>query len=148
MQNETNKNSIDCRYSSHCNQCYNLFFCYGLERKENQAFNKESTEARVKELRERWSSFNLTLPIVFLESDETGETLRTRGYEEAWSILWKDAPQEAKDWLTSLPEFDARVFKDITGIEINTEDEVDVTVEGNTVRISRKSAIALGLLKA
>jgi len=43
--------------------------------------------------------------------------------------------------------FDWEIFTEITGIEQDSDDEIDVTVEGNTVRISRKSAKTLGLIK-
>ncbi len=65
-------------------------------------------------------------------------------WEEPYEA-WKDMPQKAIDYVRSLPEYDAKMFERITGIK--EDDDVDVTVEGKTTRISRKSAIALGLIK-
>jgi len=79
--------------------------------KKNYIFNQKLTEKRVIELQEKWNNFNLGLPITYFNGVEHGENLTFRSYTEAWNILWKDADQEAKDWLTSLPEFNAEVFK-------------------------------------
>jgi len=58
---------------------------------------------------------------------------------------WKDMPQEAIDYIKSLPEFNARMFEEITGIDIKNDD-VEIVVEGRKKIISRKSAEALGLI--
>jgi hypothetical protein len=36
---------------------------------------------------------------------------------------WKDMPQDAIDYVVSLPEFDAKIFKEITGIDVNEIDD-------------------------
>ena len=81
----------------------------------------------------------------FPQAKQMGGYLKTLEFKEACQIWWNENPERHKDFL-ELPNFSTDIFKEITGIDINQEDEVDVTVEGNTVRISRKSAIALGLL--
>jgi hypothetical protein len=78
--------------------------------------------------------------------EQRGGFLRTLEFKEACRVWWSENPGRHKYFL-ELPNFDAKIFEEITGIDVNQEDEVDVTVEGNTVRISRKSAIALGLIK-
>ena len=78
--------------------------------------------------------------------DEMGGYLKTLEFKEACCIWWKENPEEHDKFL-SLPAFDASIFKEITGIDVTENDEVEVTVEGKTTKISRKSAIALGLLK-
>ena len=45
-------------------------------------------------------------------------TLITRGYKEAWLIAWNEAEQKEKDKLFNLPNFDAEIFKEITGIDV------------------------------
>jgi len=61
---------------------------------------------------------------------------------------WEGMPKEAIDYIKSLLEFDARMFKEITGIDVSKEDDdVEILVEGHKKVISRKSAIALGLIK-
>ena len=59
---------------------------------------------------------------------------------------WEGMPQEAIDYIKSLPEFDAEMFLRITGIDANSDD-VKIIVDGETKVISRKSAKALGLIR-
>ena len=79
----------------------------------------------------------------------TGGFLRTYEYKEAWRNAWNRATQEKRAQTVDLPNFDADIFLDITGIDVRKElsDEVDITVEGVTKTISRKSAITLGLIE-
>ena len=44
--------------------------------------------------------------------------LLERSYNEAWKIAWDKAPKEEKDKLFNLPNFDAEIFKEITGIDV------------------------------
>ena len=78
--------------------------------------------------------------------DTMGGYLKTLDFKEACKVWWSENEDRHKDFL-ELPNFDTKIFEEITGIDVNTEDEVDVTVEGKTTRISRKSAVALGLIK-
>jgi len=41
-----------------------------------------------------------------------------RSYQDAW----KDIPKEALDYIKSIPEFDAEIFKEITGIDVAKDD--------------------------
>jgi len=77
--------------------------------------------------------------------EATGGFLRTLEYKDAHRKWWTDNSDD-HDRFLNLPGFDWAIFTDITGIEQDSDDEVDVTVEGKTVRISRKSAKTLGLL--
>jgi hypothetical protein len=79
----------------------------------------------------------------------TGGFLRTYKYKDAWRKAWDGAEESDRKKVLDLPKFDADIFLDITGIDVRKEFEgkVDVTVEGNTVQISRESARALGLIK-
>jgi len=78
--------------------------------------------------------------------ETTGGFLRTLDYKDAHRKWWADNSDD-HDRFLKLPGFDWEIFTEITGIEQDSDDEVDVTVEGNTVRISRKSAKTLGLIK-
>jgi hypothetical protein len=49
--------------------------------------------------------------------DEEG-CLKERSYEEAWKIAFDAATEEDIQLLKSLPNFDAQIFQDITGIHI------------------------------
>ena len=77
---------------------------------------------------------------------DLGGYLKVNTYKEAWAIWWEEADKEDKNAILNIPQFDAEIFKGITGIDVNQEDEVDITVDGKTKRISRKSAKLLGLL--
>jgi hypothetical protein len=44
--------------------------------------------------------------------------LKTLGYKEAWAEAYKSATKEDIKLLKALPNFDADVFEEITGIKI------------------------------
>jgi len=50
-----------------------------------------------------------------------GGQLRKRGYKEAWRYAWDNATQEDKRLILTLPNFDADVFHEISGIDVRTE---------------------------
>ena len=72
---------------------------------------------------------------------------KTLPYQDAWAEVWGDMEQSDRDKFLNLPYFNKDIFKEITGINIDVTDEVDITVEGKTIRISRKNAMAFGLIK-
>ena len=47
-----------------------------------------------------------------------GGYLKVYGYKEAWANLWKTLDDEGKNSFKTLPNFNADVFEDITGIKI------------------------------
>ena len=49
--------------------------------------------------------------------------LITRSYHEAWKLYWRDASEEDKNKFLSLPNFDADIFKEITGIDVVSKQE-------------------------
>ena len=55
-------------------------------------------------------------------------------------------PQKTIKYIRDLPEFDADTFKEITGIDIEKTDKVEIIVEGNSKWISRESAKTLNLI--
>lgn len=44
--------------------------------------------------------------------------LKTLDYKEAWQVFWKETNKENKDKFLKLPNFDAEIFKEITGIDV------------------------------
>ena len=74
-----------------------------------------------------------------------GGYLKTLEYKEACKIWWSENPDDHKRFL-DLPGFDWDIFTEITGITKNEDDEVEITVEGKTKKISRESAKALNLI--
>jgi len=59
-----------------------------------------------------------------IEKEQNPKYITTQGflknidYKEAWAKAWKAAPEEDKKLLKTLPNFDAEVFEEITGIKI------------------------------
>lgn len=47
-----------------------------------------------------------------------GGFLKTIPMKEAWSNFWNNADQKTRDLFTSLENFDAEIFEEITGIKI------------------------------
>ena len=62
------------------------------------------------------------------EDNQTYKTtegyLKVFGYQEAWKIAWDKASKEEKEMTLRLPNFDAKVFKIITGIDVNNKQTV------------------------
>jgi hypothetical protein len=63
--------------------------------------------------------------------------LKTLTYKEAWAEYWARASDEDKKWFQNLPNFDEKLFEEITGIKVNQEPSlkgqtVEVKVAGKT----------------
>jgi len=54
---------------------------------------------------------------------ELGGLLKTFSYEEAWANFWNEATQKQKNTILDLPQFDAEIFKKITGIDASKQDD-------------------------
>ena len=70
--------------------------------------------------------------------EQTGGYLKELNYEDAWKEGWAKATPEFKKWVLELPNFDAKIFKEITGIDIKDESlsgkEVEVKLDGKTYK--------------
>ncbi len=49
--------------------------------------------------------------------------LKTYTYKEAWANYWRDTTEDDRQRVLNLPNFDAEVFKDITGIEVEDKNK-------------------------
>jgi hypothetical protein len=47
--------------------------------------------------------------------------LKTYSWTDAWANFWKDTSEDNKQKFLDLPNFDAEVFKEITGIDVETK---------------------------
>ena len=65
------------------------------------------------------------------ESKSSEITGTVDNWEEPYEA-WKDMPQEAIDYLKGLPEFNAKIFKRVTGIDVNKEEET-IEIDGKKV---------------
>ena len=63
-------------------------------------------------------------------SSAIGGYLKTFSYKEAWVNFWKETDEENRKKFLALPNFDAQIFKDITGIDVQTK-----SLSGKTVKI-------------
>lgn len=53
----------------------------------------------------------------------TGGYLKEYTMKEAWANWWRKMSEEAKKIVQDIPNFDAKIFKEITGIEVNNDTE-------------------------
>src|SRR3990167_3705063 len=56
---------------------------------------------------------------------QMGGLLKTLTYKEAWAEYWGRASAEDKKWFQELPNFDATIFEEITGIKIGDNSKKD-----------------------
>ena len=52
------------------------------------------------------------------KKDMIGGYLKTYTMKEAWAAWWSKLSENAKKIIQEIPNFDAKIFKDITGIEV------------------------------
>ena len=64
----------------------------------------------------------------FSKFHDRGGYLKTIEYKEAWKIAWDEASEEDKTLLSKLPNFDADVFEEITGINVKESNAEEFTV--------------------
>lgn len=93
-----------------CNYAINCIFCYGQGIIKNHLFNQASTAARVNEVRNRL--LNYCRPRNYSPTIPNPENC-----PNCTLLDWSTMPREMLDYIKSLPEYDAKVFKAITGIE-------------------------------
>jgi len=96
-------------------------------------FNKD-TNLRYKDIENKtWFNNFYQLPInklVFLQdmsaqekkdhpyAEITGGYLKTLSYKDAWKELWQQLSKDAKAEYKTIPNFDSKLFEEITGIKI------------------------------
>jgi hypothetical protein len=61
--------------------------------------------------------------------------LKTYTWEEAWANYWRDSGEEDKQKVLNLPNFDAKIFKEITGIDVEKKEP---SCDGKVVEIDGK----------
>lgn len=118
-----------CLYCSSCFECYycsncyfsvdlrmseDMIFCLGSGayakkgegyQKNHMVFNKQVSSEEFKKVRE-------SLPAIKLEPKNPN----TFGYKAAWQNWWNEATKEDRGKIINLPQFDAKIFTEITGI--------------------------------
>ena len=83
-----------------------------------------------------WPDFLHMNPCVWVESsmmtskekkanpthETTGGYIKTLEYKEAWAVFWRKTSDENKKKVLALPNFDAGIFKEITGIDVTNSE--------------------------
>jgi len=128
-RNSGDWNSGDCNSgnwnSGDCNSGY-----LNSDEPTVRVFNKDSGLLRSEIELPDFFSFGLTIWIKSREMTAkeqkdnkfhavTGGFLKTRDYKEAFVASWKKATEDDKKKLFALPNFDAKIFKEISGIDVN-----------------------------
>ena len=71
--------------------------------------------------------------------------LKTFTWVEAWSNFWRDTDEENRQKILNLPNFDADVFKEITGIDVdqpnNATQEAIALLEKNGYKIVKNQLL-------
>ena len=68
----------------------------------------------------------------------TGGYLKVYGYKEAWRIAFNGASDEEVEQLKALPNFDAKVFEEISGIDITEREKHKVIINGKEFDLLRE----------
>ena len=66
----------------------------------------------------------------------TGGYLKKVEYKDAWAIFWKKTTEENRQKFLNLPNFDADIFEEITGIDVNKEEEKEIEIDGKMFSVS------------
>ena len=74
--------------------------------------------------------------------------LKTYTWNEAWANYWRDCDEKEKQRVLNLPNFDADIFKEITGIDVEVKSEPDtIEIGGTTYKVTDELKDALKKLK-
>ena len=70
-----------------------------------------------------------------------GGYLKRFTYEEAWANFWRDTDEPNRKKFLALPNFDATIFKEITGVDVGVKDceGQTVTIKGVEYELKKKS---------
>lgn len=126
--------------SSGVNSSFGIFKSFGVNgslfvtnyRGPRMLFNKVVTDARADgvqlefiKLCKGWRPTFNNVKSLFLDHGSDWEKVPLKETSPLFtSAAWAGMPQEAIDYLKSLPEFDPVVFEEVTGIRVYTEKEV------------------------
>jgi hypothetical protein len=137
--NSGRRNSGDCNSgycnSGYCNSGYRNsgVFCNRTQNDTIMLFNKESNmtwddwyehpayraSSRLEMVEWRdWDEMTESERSKNKDAETCGGYLKKHGYKEAWANLWKNLDDDEKTSFKTLPNFDASIFEDITGIKI------------------------------
>ena len=142
--NSGDRNSGNCN-SGNCNSGDWNSGYFNTDEPTVRLFNKETN---LKRSEIRLPSFDLKIT-EWIPADEMsdeakkadpnfhvrGGQLIKRTYKEAWALYWASASTEDKQMFLDLPNFDAAIFEQITGINVA---KTEVSCNGKVVEIDGK----------
>jgi hypothetical protein len=77
-----------------------------------------------------------------------GGYLKTFTWEEAWANYWRDTDEEDRQKVLNLPNFDATIFKEITGIDVEAKNRPEtINIGGKEYQVTKELTKALKDLK-
>ena len=139
--NSGNYNSGD-RNSGCCNSGNYNSGWFNTDCPKMRIFNKE-IDMTVEEFLNSKHAFYIELPVNrWINSDDMTDTeksevggwetmggyLKTLEYKEAWAVYWKEASKEKKQRFLDLPNFDSKLFEEITGIDVKVSDKETIKI--------------------
>ena len=113
LGNSGNRNSGN-RNSGDFNSCNHSSGAFCSSEPEFLLFNKPSPISRDEFYSSRAYYICRRLEVV----EKVGEEYKPVAYKESWAKLWESLDNEEKIIVQSIPNFDAKVFEEITGIRV------------------------------
>lgn len=129
-----------------CIAVYKSIFCANLQGEKFKLFNKSISESR-------WEEIFYKLNVYYAKQTNAFELYAKNGNDwfsinpseltyKDWEDSWSDMLKELIDYVSSLPEFDADIFQEITGIDVSKKQDT-ITIDGKEMSLSAlKKAIA------
>jgi len=128
-----------------------MIFCLGTGessgegyQKSYRVFNKDVSKDDYNKILSSLSGVNILLTAWIYEKNmtddekdnvngwsEMGGYLKTFSYQDAWANFWAIATQETKNKILDIKQFDATIFKGITGIDVSRSE----SLSGKTVKV-------------
>lgn len=142
MSNSNNTNCTPCYgcYGCYgCDGCYGCYYSFGLSNckatykalfskdlfgDKYKLFNKDISESRFDEVMNKIQSFSFypkqtnAFELYVQNGNDWSKIDTSKLSRKDWNDSWEDCPKDLVSYISSLPEFDAKLFKDITGLEI------------------------------
>ena len=103
-----------------------MIFCIGDGRWEGKGegyqknlriFNIDVSEKEYQKTRKLLIENDIKIKLTEYKNGE----LTVYSYEDAWKIFWDNASKTQKDCILNIKQFDAKIFKEITGIDVSKE---------------------------
>ena len=100
-------------------------FSIGLFGDKFKLFEKEISESRSDEVRQKlytfdWQPNQTNAFELYLQNGSEWQKINPQELTtKDWNASWKDCPKEMLAYIQSLPEFDAALFEEITGLKMS-----------------------------